>query len=55
MRGEDEFSAVTHQVLDGGNSGANTVVVGDVAGVIQGDVEIDPHENPLPLQIGLLE
>lgn len=55
MRGEDDNSAVTHQVLDGGNGGANPGVVGDVEAVVEGDVEIDPDEHPLPLQIGLLE
>lgn len=55
MRGEDDSSAVTHQILDGGNGGANSGVVGDVEGVVEGDVEIDPNEDPLPSQIGLLE
>src|SRR5271154_6693947 len=44
MRGENEASAVTQGVLNGGESFADAGIVHDAA-VFEGDVEVDAHED----------
>ena len=51
MAAENNPRSVTHQVLDGGNGGANPGVIGDVGVIIQRNVKINPHEHALSLQI----
>lgn len=55
MTGEDNFGAMTHQILDSGNSSANPGVIGDLQVVIQRDVQIHSHEHSLSLQIGFFQ
>lgn len=55
MASKDDPSAALHQVLDGRDGGADPSVVGDLQVLVQGNVEIHPHENPLPLDIGFLQ
>ena len=55
VAGEDDFGFLSLQVLDGGNSGTDSSVIGDVEVVIQRHVQIDPHEHPLPFQISFLQ
>lgn len=55
VAGEDDFSAMTHQVLDGGHSGTDSGVIGDLETLIQRNIQINPHKHPLPLQIRLLQ
>ena len=55
MAGEDDLGTMIPQVLDGGDSGADPGVVGDVGVVVQWNVEIHPDEHLLPLQIRLLQ
>ena len=47
MAAENNPRSVSHQVLDGGNSGANPGVIGDVGVIVQRNVEINPHEHAL--------
>lgn len=55
MTAENDFSPIADQVLDGGQGGADSGVVGDVKVVVQRDVQIDPYEHPLALQLRLLQ
>lgn len=52
MAGEDDLGAVAEEVLDGGDGGADTGVIGDVLAVVERHVEVGPHEHALPLEIG---
>lgn len=52
---EDDFGTMFHQVLDGRYRATDSGVIGDVAVIIQWNVQIDPHKHPLPLQILLLQ
>lgn len=52
MAGKDDFGPIGNQVLDGGNSGANSGIVGDLLAVVERDVEIGPDEDLLALQFG---
>lgn len=51
MAREDDFGAVLDEVLDGGNGGADSGVVGDVLVVVERDVEVGPHEHLLSFQV----
>ena len=55
VAGKDDLGTITGQVLDGGDSSTDPCVIGDFAVVIQRNVQINPHEHPLPLQISLLQ
>jgi hypothetical protein len=46
MGHEDDFGVVVEQVLDGGEGGADTVVVRDFA-IFEGDVEVYADEGAL--------
>jgi len=48
MAGEDEPRPALQGVPDGGQRGANSTVVGHLT-VLQWDVEVYPHQNPLPV------
>lgn len=52
MAGEDDLGTVLDKVLDGGDGGADTGVVGDVLVVVERDVEVGAHEHALPLEVG---
>ena len=43
--------AVGLEVFDGGYSGADAVVVGDRAVRVEGDIEVDAHENTFVVDI----
>lgn len=45
MAGEDDLGAVAEEVLDGGDGGADTGVIGDVLAVVERHVEVGPHEH----------
>lgn len=55
MTGENDSSAIIHQIFDGRNSGSDPGIIGDLQIVIERNIEIDPHEHPLALQISLLK
>ncbi len=56
MRGEDELGLVAEGVLDGGEGRADAVVVGDFRTVVaEGHVEVNAHEDPLVLEIEVLD
>ena len=55
VTGKNDFGAMTHQVLDGGNSCADSVVIGDIQVVIQRHVQIHSNEHSLSLQIGFFQ
>ena len=54
MGGDEDLGAVLHEVLEGGDGGADAGVIGDHA-VLEGDVEVAAHEHSLALEIVLLE
>ena len=51
---EDDLGALVLEVLDGGDGGADAGVVGDDA-VLQGDVEVDAHEDALARDVGVAD
>lgn len=51
MTGEKDFGTIANEVLDGGNGGSNPGVVGDVLIVVEGHIEVSPHEDLLALEI----
>lgn len=51
MTGEDHFSAVGNQVLNGRDGSSNPSVIGNVLGIIKWDIQISPDEDFLSLQI----
>lgn len=55
MGGKDDFSAITSQILDGRNSSTDSGIISDFQVIIQRNIEINPNENPLPLQISFLQ
>lgn len=55
MTGENNFGAMLHQVLDGGNSSTNPGVISDLQVIIQRHVQIHSYEHSLSLQIGLFK
>ena len=54
VRGEHELGAAPAQLLDGREGGADAGVVGDVP-VVERDVEVDPHEDALVLDVDIVE
>lgn len=52
MTGEDDFGPIADQVLDGGHGRPDPGVVGDVAVLVEGNVQIRPDEYLLPLEVG---
>ena len=51
MAHDDEGAAGLENVSQGRQRGLNAAVVGDVAGRVLGDVEIDPDEDPFALEV----
>lgn len=51
VAGEDDFSAVLDEVLDGGDGSSNPGVVSDVLAIVEGYVEVSPNEHLLPLEV----
>lgn len=49
VAGEDDFSTIINQVLDGGDGGTDPGVISDYLAVVQRHVQIGPHEDLLPL------
>ena len=48
---QDHLGALADQVVDRGQGGADAGVVGDRTGLVQGHVEINPHENAFAAQV----
>ena len=42
---EHNLGALANEVVDGGQRCANAGVIGDGAGIIEGNVEVNPHED----------
>lgn len=55
MAGENNLGAIANEVLDGGNRSPNSGVVRDVQVVIQGHVQVGPHEHALALEVCFLQ
>lgn len=55
VTGEDDLSTIAHEVFDSGYSCTDSGVIGDFAVIIQRNVQINPHEHSLALQISLLQ
>jgi len=55
VTGENNFGAMTHQVLDSGDSSADPGVISDLQVIIKRHVQIHSHEHSLALQIGLFQ
>jgi len=53
--GDDHFRVFVEGVIDGGQDGPDARVVGDVLVGVEGNVEIEPKQHPLPLQIHLID
>lgn len=51
MAGENDFSPIGNQVLNGGDGSSNPSVISDFLGVIEGDIQIGPDKDLLALQI----
>ena len=49
VRGEDDLGAAPHRMHDGGQRRANAGVVLYIAVLVERDVEVDAHEEPLAL------
>ncbi|TYI40206.1 hypothetical protein ES332_A02G146400v1 [Gossypium tomentosum] len=54
MTREDDFRAMTYQILDGGNSSTDPCVISYVEVIIQWNVQIDSNKHFLSLQISFL-
>lgn len=46
--GDDDLGVFVEGVVDGGQDGPDSRVVGDVLVGIEGDVEIEPEQHPFP-------
>ena len=55
VRAEDHAGAMLHQVLDGGQGGDDTVIVGDFAFFVQRDVEIAADKHPLAFDVDVFD
>ena len=55
MSGEDHLGALADQVVDRGQGGTDAGVVGDGTGVVQGHIEVNPHENAFAAQVAGVE
>ena len=51
MGGENDLGPLLHGILDGRHGAGDPGVLGDIPLVVLGDVEVDPDEDLLPLQI----
>ena len=52
MGREDHLGALADQIVDGGQGCADAGVVGDRTGIVQGHVEVNPHENAFAAEVG---
>ena len=48
---EDHLGALADQVVDRGQGGADAGVVGDGTGIVQGHIEVNPHEDAFAAQV----
>ena len=55
VSGQDHLGALADQVVDRGQGSADAGVVGDDTRIVQGHVEINPHENAFAAQVAGLE
>ena len=55
MAHEHDRGAAVQQGLDGGHRPADAGVVGDVLGVVQGDVEIHAHQRAFALKFEVVQ
>ncbi len=47
---KDHLGALAGQIIDGGQRRADAGVIGDGAGIVEGNIEIHPHQNALTAQ-----
>src|SRR5205807_9821075 len=55
VRGENQLRAELERALNRGQRLANAGVVGDNPLLVEGDVEVDPHERPLARELQLVD
>ena len=53
--GDDEPTAVTDDLLEGGEGSTDAGVVGDLEIIVQRDVEVDTHEDALTAEVVVLD
>ena len=51
VAGKNDFGTILNEVLDGGYGCTDPCVISDVLVVVERDIEVCPHEHPLPLQV----
>ena len=52
---KDHLGALADQVVDRGQGSTDAGVVGDRTGIVQGHVEVNPHENAFAAQVAGVE
>lgn len=55
MRAKDDFGALIHDTIDGGQSRADTGVIGNLQRFIERDVEISPDDDPLTTKLHIVD
>lgn len=55
MSGEDDFSSMSDQILNGRDGSSNSGIIGNVETIVQRHVQIHSHQNFLALQVGFLQ
>ena len=53
--GDDDLGVFIEGVVDGGQYGTDSRVIGDVLVAVEGDVEVEPEQHPFPFQIHLID
>lgn len=51
MTGEKDFGTIANEILNGGDGSSNPGVISNVLVVVEGHIEVSPHEDLLALEI----
>jgi hypothetical protein len=55
MRDQKDLRAMPNRVVDRGKRCANPGLIGDLPVLIERDIEIDPDQKPLPVQVEVID
>lgn len=51
MTGENDFSPIADEILNGGDSSSDPSIISDVLIIVEGHIEVSPHKDLLALEL----
>jgi hypothetical protein len=55
MRDQNNLRAMPNRVVDRGEGGAHAGIIGDLPMLVERNIEINPDQKPLPVQVEVID